>query len=436
MANTVRMKRSGVAAKIPTTADLALGEIGINTFDGKLYIKKDNGTASIVEVGTGGSTISFGSTGLTPASPTSGAVTVAGTLSVASGGTGTTSLTGLVKGNGTAAFTAAVAGTDYLAPSAIGSTVQAQDADLSAIAGLAGTSGILTKTAANSWALDTSSYLTTAAAVSYFQPLDSGLTAIAGLAVTDGNIIVGNGSTWIAESGATARTSLGLGSAALYNTGTVAGTVPLCNGANTWSANQSFTGTIDVGKITATGTGQLIVLGSATFNTVSRICMGGVNAGTATPGVQAGLETQSGSTAARHHQIFANPNGVVGSISTSGSATAFNTSSDYRLKQDVGPIGQAIARLMRLRPVRFRWKADPAGPQVDGFLAHEAQEVVPEAVTGFKDQTDENGNPAYQGIDQAKLVPLLAAALQEAVIRIDALETRLAYLEAVSPPPQ
>lgn len=87
---------------------------------------------------------------------------VTGTLSVAYGGTGATELTGLVKGNGSLAFTAASAGTDYLAPAAIGATVQAYDADLAAIAALSGTSGLLKKTAANTWTLDTSSYVTSA----------------------------------------------------------------------------------------------------------------------------------------------------------------------------------------------------------------------------------------------------------------------------------
>lgn len=88
-------------------------------------------------------------------------------------------------------------------------TYQPLDADLTAIATLAGTSGFLRKTAADTWSLDTSTYLTTATAASSYQPLDADLTAIAGLAVTDGNVIVGNGTTWVAESGATARTSLG-----------------------------------------------------------------------------------------------------------------------------------------------------------------------------------------------------------------------------------
>jgi hypothetical protein len=79
--------------------------------------------------------------------------------------------------------------------------------------------------------------------------------------------------------------------------------------------------------------------------------------------------------------------------------------------------------VLALKPVNFAWKAD--GSRVDGFIAHEAQDVVPEAVTGEKDAVDADGNPEYQGIDQSKLVPLLTAALQEALKRIEALEAQL-----------
>ena len=83
---------------------------------------------------------------------------------------------------------------------------------------------------------------------------------------------------------------------------------------------------------------------------------------------------------------------------------------------------------MALKPVNFAWKS--TGERVEGFIAHEAQEVVPEAVTGVKDAVDAESNPDYQGIDQSKLVPLLTAALQEALTKIAVLETRLAILEA------
>ena len=141
----------------------------------------------------------------------------------------------------------------------------------------------------------------------------------------------------------------------------------------------------------------------------------------------------------------------VGSISVTGSATSYNTSSDYRLKTDAQPMTGATARVQALNPVNFEWVVD--GSRVDGFLAHEAQAVVPEAVHGTKDAMkdeeyevtpavlDEDGNettaavmgtrsvPDYQGIDQSKLVPLLTAALQEALTKIDDMETRLAALE-------
>jgi hypothetical protein len=120
---------------------------------------------------------------------------------------------------------------------------------------------------------------------------------------------------------------------------------------------------------------------------------------------------------------------TVGSITYSNVLVAYNTTSDYRLKENVTSIPDGIARCKQLKPSRFNFKVDP-DHTVEGFIAHEAQAVVPECVTGEKDAVDEDGNPKYQGIDQSKLVPLLTAALQEAIAKIEALETRLSALEA------
>ena len=127
---------------------------------------------------------------------------------------------------------------------------------------------------------------------------------------------------------------------------------------------------------------------------------------------------------------FFNSNGGVGSITTSGSSTAFNTSSDYRLKENIVPLTGATARINQLKPSQFNFKADP-DTTVDGFIAHEAQAVVPECVTGEKDAVNEDGSINPQGIDQSKLVPLLTAALQEALAEIASLKDRVAALEAV-----
>ena len=117
-----------------------------------------------------------------------------------------------------------------------------------------------------------------------------------------------------------------------------------------------------------------------------------------------------------------------GSITTTTSATAYNTSSDYRLKENIEPLTGASSRLSQLQVHRFNFIADP-DHTVDGFIAHEAQAVVPECVTGEKNAVDADGNPVYQGIDQSKLVPLLTAALQEAIGRIESLEAEVAQLK-------
>jgi hypothetical protein len=119
---------------------------------------------------------------------------------------------------------------------------------------------------------------------------------------------------------------------------------------------------------------------------------------------------------------------AVGTISVTTTATAYNTSSDYRLKENIVPLTGAADRLNQLQVHRFNFIADPEHT-VDGFLAHEAQAVVPECVTGEKDAVDDKGNPVYQGIDQSKLVPLLTAALQEALTEIESLMARVTALE-------
>ena len=113
-----------------------------------------------------------------------------------------------------------------------------------------------------------------------------------------------------------------------------------------------------------------------------------------------------------------------GSISTFVNTTAYTTSSDYRLKENIIPVVDGIARAKKLKPYRFNFTSNP-GFTVDGFVAHETQSVVPEAIVGTKDEVDADGNPVYQGIDHSKLVPLLTAALQEAIARIETLEARL-----------
>jgi len=127
--------------------------------------------------------------------------------------------------------------------------------------------------------------------------------------------------------------------------------------------------------------------------------------------------------------VFYNNSNLVGSITHTNVATAYNTSSDYRLKENVTAVTDGITRLQQLKPSRFNFIVDP-DKTVDGFIAHEVQSVVPEAITGEKDAVDEDGKPIYQGIDQSKLVPLLTAALQEAVAKIESLEAQNATLTA------
>jgi hypothetical protein len=147
----------------------------------------------------------------------------------------------------------------------------------------------------------------------------------------------------------------------------------------------------------------------------------------------------------------------VGSISMTNSAVAFNTSSDYRLKENIAPMTGALEKIAQLKPVTYTWKEDGSAGQ--GFIAHELQEVVPDCVTGEKDATeirqvevspaipatfDDDGNeltpaieavyeerevPRYQGVDTSFLVATLTAAIQELKAELDEAKARIAALE-------
>ena len=131
-------------------------------------------------------------------------------------------------------------------------------------------------------------------------------------------------------------------------------------------------------------------------------------------------------------------NSNVGAISTNGSTTTYNPNSDYRLKQDISNIDDAITKIKALRPVLFRWKNNPDLGYDNGFIAHEVQETghYNHIVTGVKDGTKKSYSdpgqdvPDYQGVDYSRFTPMLVAALQEAVAKIETLETKVAALEA------
>ena len=129
---------------------------------------------------------------------------------------------------------------------------------------------------------------------------------------------------------------------------------------------------------------------------------------------------------------------VSGTITQNGSSASYNTSSDYRLKENEVEISDGISRVKNLKPYKFNWKSDPT-KIVDGFFAHEAQVVVPESVTGEKDEVADSdiegkgvkvGDAIYQVMDHSKLVPLLTAALKEAISKIEVLETEVAALKS------
>lgn len=140
----------------------------------------------------------------------------------------------------------------------------------------------------------------------------------------------------------------------------------------------------------------------------------------ATSGYQTVTVQNAGGSGTRYLEWFVAGTTDVGYISSDGTNTSYISLSDYRLKDNVAPMTGALEKLAKLTPRTFTWKSNDK--QGQGFIAHELQTVFPEAVTGDKDETDEEGKPIYQGIDTSFLVATLVAAVQELQAEIAALK--------------
>ena len=129
-------------------------------------------------------------------------------------------------------------------------------------------------------------------------------------------------------------------------------------------------------------------------------------------------------------QLFYGKTGsIIGSINSTSTSISISYTSDYRLKENVSPLTGSIDRIKALKPCTFNFLSEPTR-QEEGFIAHEVQEVVPQAVVGVKDAVDENGDAELQGVDPSRIVVILTGALQEAIEKIEQLEERISALEA------
>jgi len=210
--------------------------------------------------------------------------------------------------------------------------------------------------------------------------------------------------------------STGLGQL-LFTDGAIAGKISYRHPTNTMEFTTNGT---EAMRITDSG-GLLISCTTEPSNTTSGIFLRDNSEG--------GCKFSRGNATSLTTMLeFLNGNGSVGTIKTTGTSTQFNTSSDYRLKENVVTDWDATTRLKQLKPSRFNFITD-ANTTLDGFIAHEVANVVPESISGDKDAVDADGNIDPQGIDQSKLVPLLTKALQEAMAKIETLEAKVTALE-------
>jgi len=231
-----------------------------------------------------------------------------------------------------------------------------------------------------------------------------------------------SGQTRIADSSNSANyMTLGVGANAPYGNAslstTTAGLSIVAEGAGnmTFSNNGSERMRIDSAGAMLVGTTTVYNTATTNVGFVGNVGSGiSVNTTTATNGAT--------------FEVFLSTGTLIGSISNNNNTgVSYNTTSDYRLKENITPMTGALAKIAQLKPVTYTWKSN--GSDGEGFIAHELQAVVPNAVVGEKDAVDADGNIKPQGVDTSFLVATLTAAIQELNAKVDAQAVRIAELE-------
>jgi len=200
-------------------------------------------------------------------------------------------------------------------------------------------------------------------------------------------------------------------------------------------AFQGLTSAGNVGDIVMQPGGGNLLLASTTNSLSSRVFVNTTNGQDCfgVRGTSSGAGFRYDTTANTGNAAYFTTNSntqYAGGITISGNTTSFNSASDYRLKENVSPMQNALNVVQQLKPVTFTWKPDGANGQ--GFIAHELQEVVPDCVTGEKDAVDADGKPKYQGVDTSFLVATLTAAIQELNAKVDAQAAEIQALKGVA----